>query len=273
MSSLVDSNAQPVRRIVVFSCGDLGVEIATRIAELPGLERVFLFTSPYRTKKLSSWGKVKQVYRRQGLPGLISTAAQKFAAPFRSHSNETEGELNAPQGIEHQHFVDFHSAECLEELRAIAADFGVIAGTYILKPSVFAAPRLGCVNLHTGKVPAYRGAAPVFWELLNGEKEVGITIHRVEAAVDAGEIVLQEVFPLDPAPPGNPLQYVEEYRTKVLRPNGVRMMVEAVHQIVSGTARCVPQDTAAARTYKTPNYADIRELRRRVRQRRREKVV
>jgi methionyl-tRNA formyltransferase len=148
----------------------------------------------------------------------------------------------------------------------------VVAGTYILGETVFTIPRLGSVNLHSGKAPEYRGAAPGFWELYNGEREVGITIHRVATALDAGNILLQEAFPLDPMPPGDPLAYLERYRREVLQPNGVRLLVRAVADIASGRVHEQPQDPARARTYRTPDYRAIRELRRRVEARRLERM-
>jgi methionyl-tRNA formyltransferase len=150
----------------------------------------------------------------------------------------------------------------------LKADLGVVAGTYILRESVFALPRLGSINLHSGKAPEYRGAAPAFWELYNGEREVGITIHRVTAALDAGHILRQETFPLDPAPVEDPMAYLERYRREVLRPQGVRLVAETVAALADGTVVERPQDPARARTYRTPDLAAARELRRRVARRR-----
>ena len=133
---------------------------------------------------------------------------------------------------------------------------------------MFSIPRLGAINLHSGKAPTYRGAAPAFWELFNGEHEVGITIHRVTAELDAGTILIQETFPLDPAPAGDPLAYLERYRAEVLEPHGIRLVAEAVGRIAAGTAVDTPQDTTQARTWRSPNHAAVRELRRRVRERR-----
>ena len=148
----------------------------------------------------------------------------------------------------------------------------MVAGTYVLQESVFSIPRLGSINLHSGKAPEYRGAAPGFWELYNGEREVGITIHRVAAALDAGDILVQETFPLDPAPAGDPLDYLERFRAEVLRPNGVRLLVQAVTELARGTARPRAQDPARARTYRSPDHRAVRQLRRRVRTRRREQA-
>src|SRR5690606_36719015 len=133
---------------------------------------------------------------------------------------------------------------------------------------VFSLPELGSINLHSGKAPEYRGSAPAFWEMYNGEARVGVTVHWVEAEVDAGPIIRQEMLPFNPAPPGDPIQYIREYRERVLRPAGLELLVAAVQDIIAGTAEAVPQDHGASSTYRLPTYRQRTELRRRVAARR-----
>ncbi|HEU4565865.1 MAG TPA: formyltransferase family protein [Gemmatimonadaceae bacterium] len=270
---MVDERDAPrsTLRVAVLSCGDLGIDVANRLLEVDGVEGVSLVTAPYVRRRLGLRARLRQARRAHGWLGLAGVAARKLASPLRPRPRAS-GPATAPvlrPEVHHRHFADFHSPDCIEALRALRPDLGVIAGTYILKPDVFEIPRLGSINLHSGKVPEYRGAAPAFWELYNGETAVGITIHRVVRAVDAGSVLRQELFPLDPAPPGDPLEYVERFRRDVLRPNGVRMLVETVAAIAGGTAEERPQDHARAATYKSPDHRAIRELRRRVRERRR----
>lgn len=258
-------------RIVVLSCGDLGVEVANRLNGLSEVESVTLVSAPYRTKKLSFRRRLAHVYRMEGPAALAKAVLRKLISPLRR-----SGESPPPQpgegldpGVAHLHFADFHATDCISAIRQLDADLGVVAGTYILKPEVFDAPRGGSINLHSGKAPEYRGSAPAFWELYNGESSVGITIHRVAAALDAGTILAQESFPLDPAPPGDPLEYIEDYRRTVLRPNGIRLLELSVQAIARGGAEEWDQDHARARNYRNPDYSAVRELRRRVRERRR----
>ncbi|HEX6965826.1 MAG TPA: formyltransferase family protein [Gemmatimonadaceae bacterium] len=257
--------------VVVLSCGSLGNDVAERLRGARGVGRITLITAPYRQKPLSLPRKLRYVHRMQGWPGLAAAVAGKLAAPIRGARDASSRNADVDgvdPAIPHLRFDDFHDPACIQALHALKPDLGVIAGTYILEESVFGVPRLGSINLHSGKVPEYRGAAPAFWELYNGETQVGITIHRVAAAVDAGGVLLQELFALDPAPAGDPLAFVERYRRDVLRPNGVRLLVEAVERIANGTAVERPQQDAVARVYRTPDYRAIRELRRRVTERR-----
>ena len=101
------------------------------------------------------------------------------------------------------------------------------------------------------------------------EESVGITIHRVVSKLDAGDILLRELSPLECAPTGDPLEYIKRYRTEVLRPNGVSMLWNAVRLLAAGDVRPRLQDSHQARTYPTPGYCTKRELRRRVAARRR----
>lgn len=255
-------------RVVVLSCGDLGDAVAEAVRRVPGVASVALVTAPYVRTPKTLIEKIRVVHRTQGVAGLFAVLLAKLrnvAAPPPPAAPSQRLE----SGVDHHHFTDFHDPDCLATLRRLAPDLGVLAGTYILQEAVFSIPRLGSINLHSGKAPEYRGAAPGFWELYNGEREVGITIHRVAATLDAGDILLQHVFPLEPAPPDDPVDYLDRYRREVLRPNGISLLAHAVAQIANGTARLTPQDARGARTYRTPDYRAIRELRRRVVARRR----
>lgn len=232
-------------------------------------------TAPYRTRPAGLAVKVRQTYRGEGWPGLLSAMLRKSVQLVRRRQGAgpgagPDGVVEAPPGVRRYAFSDFHSPDCVGLLHLLNPDLGVLAGTNILRESVFGVPRLGCINLHSGKAPEYRGAAPGFWELYNGEREVGITIHRVEAKLDAGSILLQECFPLDPAPAGDPLAYLGDYRRDVLRPEGTRLLVEAVRRIAENPSQGWEQDHSRARTYPKPTYRDVTELRRRIRGRRRQ---
>ncbi len=247
--------------VVVLTCGDLGAEVAERLRAVPGVSHVSLVIAPYRQPRRTLTGKFRHVWRMQGPVGLARILGARLGLQAAS---EEVCPRSLDPGITQLHVEDFDAPEAIAQIRSLGADLGVVAGTYILRESVFALPRLGSINLHSGKAPEYRGAAPGFWELYNGEPEVGITIHRVTTRLDAGHILRQETFPLDPAPAGDPTAYLERYRREILRPQGVRLMAEAVASLVHGTVVERPQDPSKARMYRTPDRAAIRELRRRV---------
>lgn len=259
-------------RTVVLSCGDLGVEVANALSADGASEVVALVTAPYARRTRTLPEKFRHVIRRQGWPGLLAVIGGKIKSVISlpEPSNVVRSNLALAPGIQRIDVRDFHASESLSVIEALRPDLAVIAGTYILKESVFALPRHGSINLHSGKVPEFRGAAPAFWELYDGETAVGVTIHRIVAALDAGPVLAQELFPLNSAPEGDPLAYIDQFKREVLLPNGVRMLVETVRALAEGRAREIPQNDTAARTFSTPDYRAIRELRRRVRKRRSE---
>ena len=81
-----------------------------------------------------------------------------------------------------------------EALRHLAPDLFVVVAFSILPRRLLAIPRLGSVNLHPSLLPAYRGAAPIIWAVVNGENETGISTFRLNPRVDAGDILLQRRF-------------------------------------------------------------------------------
>jgi folate-dependent phosphoribosylglycinamide formyltransferase PurN len=175
-------------------------------------------------------------------------------------------------GVTHLCCDDLHEAESLALLRGLAPDLGVMFASYPLNSEVFTIPRLGCLNLHLGCSPRFGGTSPAFYEMLESEPTVGVTIHRVTHALDAGSIVAQESFPLDLAPAGDPLVFLQRYQAEVLIPNGVRLMAEAVRRFARGEVNTGLQLVGAAPVRKRATYRLKRELRRRVARRRERKA-
>jgi folate-dependent phosphoribosylglycinamide formyltransferase PurN len=181
------------------------------------------------------------------------------------HLRETCGRLGVPV-----HFLsNYHAPESIAMMSAAEPDLGVVGGTNILKESVFGIPRLGCVNLHQGLVPFYRGGPVLFWELFNGEREIGITVHTVAAQVDAGEIVLQQTLPLEyDYEYGLDFEsFIKCFREEKMFARSADIMAQAVRMIAEGTARPQPQDVTLGRRYRLPTKKEKDELRRRLRAR------
>jgi len=76
--------------------------------------------------------------------------------------------------------------------------FVVAAYGQILRPRVFEIPRFGTINIHGSLLPAYRGAAPVHWAIINGERKTGITTIQIDAGMDTGDILLLRTLEIDP---------------------------------------------------------------------------
>ena len=84
-----------------------------------------------------------------------------------------------------------------EQLRALGPDLFVVVAFRILPESLYTLPRLGSINIHGSLLPKYRGAAPVNWALINGERETGLTSFALNRQVDTGNIILQQSIAID----------------------------------------------------------------------------
>ena len=80
----------------------------------------------------------------------------------------------------------------IEELRSYKADLQIVTAFRMLPEVVWAMPRLGTFNVHGSLLPQYRGAAPINWAVMNGEKETGLTTFMLKHEIDTGNMILQE---------------------------------------------------------------------------------
>ena len=80
----------------------------------------------------------------------------------------------------------------INELQSIKPDLQIVVAFRMLPEIVWALPRLGTFNLHASLLPQYRGAAPINWAIINGEKETGVTTFFLRQQIDTGKIILQE---------------------------------------------------------------------------------
>jgi len=85
-----------------------------------------------------------------------------------------------------------------KELQALRPDLQIVVAFRMLPEIVWRLPKLGTFNLHASLLPDYRGAAPINWALINGEKETGVTTFFIDDKIDTGEIILQEKVQIDP---------------------------------------------------------------------------
>ncbi|HWA05669.1 MAG TPA: methionyl-tRNA formyltransferase [Ignavibacteria bacterium] len=80
----------------------------------------------------------------------------------------------------------------IEELKSLSPDLIVVVAFRILPKSVFKLPKFGSINLHASLLPKYRGAAPINWAVINGERETGVTTFFLQEKVDTGSIIMQK---------------------------------------------------------------------------------
>lgn len=93
--------------------------------------------------------------------------------------------------------VKIKTEEAISQLRQYEADiFVIVAFGQILSKEILEMPRLGSVNIHASLLPKYRGAAPIQWVIINGEKESGVTIMQMDEGIDTGDMLSKTVVPI-----------------------------------------------------------------------------
>jgi methionyl-tRNA formyltransferase len=130
--------------------------------------------------------------------------------------------------------------EALAELRRLAPDVCVVvAYGKILPQAILDVPRLGCLNVHGSLLPAYRGAAPIQWALIHGERETGVTIMKLDAGMDTGPMLLWRKVAIGEEDTAGSL-------ATRLAAIGAELMVVAIERLQGGHLVETPQDHAAA---------------------------
>ncbi len=128
----------------------------------------------------------------------------------------------------------------LRRFEALDADVAVVvAFGKILGPRFLAAPRHGCINVHFSLLPRYRGAAPVQWAIIRGERVTGITTMQMDEGLDTGPILLQQSEPI--RPDDSCVELGE--RLSVI---GAELLLATLQMLRQGTLRATPQDESLA---------------------------
>ncbi|MBC7587583.1 MAG: methionyl-tRNA formyltransferase, partial [Chitinophagaceae bacterium] len=86
----------------------------------------------------------------------------------------------------------FKSPLFIEDLKTLRADLQIVVAFRMLPEIVWNMPPMGTINVHGSLLPQYRGAAPINWAIINGEKEAGVTTFKLKHEIDTGDILLQE---------------------------------------------------------------------------------
>jgi len=152
---------------------------------------------------------------------------------------------------------DIHSAQALDFVRRINPDLGLVFGTRILKPVLFDIPRQGSINIHKRKVPDYRGGGAVgLWELLDDQKEIGVTVHRVEAKVDVGGVIRSALIPIEP---------LDDLESLALKADlvGADLIVAALRDFAGGTVTETPQH-GPSKLFRSPAAEDLLQMKKKL---------
>ena len=156
--------------------------------------------------------------------------------PVKEYALEQGLTVYQPQKVKTPEFVELLH-ELQPELIVVAA-FGQFLSKEILE-----LPKYGCINVHASLLPKYRGAAPIQYAIIKGEKESGVTIMQMDIGMDTGAMLDKVVVPIEENTTMGELH-------DALREQGATLLLQVINKIAAGTAVAEPQDDAQA-TYAT----------------------
>ncbi len=166
-------------------------------------------------------GALRDQGKRPAAPSPMREAAARYGTPIFDPES-----INVPPSQER---IGQFEAELL-----VVCDYG-----QILSAATLAKARLGGVNLHASLLPKYRGAAPINWALMHGEKETGVSVIHMTPQIDAGPVIAQDSTPIDPD------ETAVELEAR-LAEIGARLVRRAIDSLASGTLETLPQNPAFA---------------------------
>jgi methionyl-tRNA formyltransferase len=124
--------------------------------------------------------------------------------------------------------------EFLDELAAYQADLQIVVAFRMLPEAVWNMPKLGTFNLHASLLPQYRGAAPINWAIINGEKITGVTTFFLQQEIDTGDLILQDQEPISEEDTIGTLY-------ERLMQKGAKLVLKTVRLIENGEVKPIPQ--------------------------------
>ena len=156
--------------------------------------------------------------------------------PVKEYALAQDYTVYQPQKVKTEEFV--------QVLRTLQPELIVVAafGQFLSK-EILELPKYGCINVHASLLPKYRGAAPIQYAIIKGEKESGVTIMQMDIGMDTGAMLSKVVVPI-----GENTTMGELH--DALRAEGAKLLLTTIDDIASGKAEAVPQNDAEA-TYAT----------------------
>ncbi|MGL5772462.1 MAG: methionyl-tRNA formyltransferase, partial [Bacteroidales bacterium] len=151
-------------------------------------------------------------------------------SPVKQYALEVGISLLQPEKLKNEEF--------LAELKAWNADLQIVVAFRMLPEVVWDMPRFGTFNLHASLLPQYRGAAPINWAVINGDKETGITTFFLQHEIDTGNVIRQEKVTIEETDNAGIVH-------DKLMTLGSRLVCETVDQVLKGDLTAIPQNEMA----------------------------
>jgi methionyl-tRNA formyltransferase len=200
-----------------------------------------------------SLGKTaRRIWRLYGPFDFVRLGARYVRAKARGVSIPS---LAARYGLPLVPCESVNAPEYIERVRRLAPDvIASVAAPEIFRAQILAVPRLGCINVHSGRLPVYRGMMPTFWQLLHGEKHAVITVHEMVEELDAGAVLGTLDCPLQER------DSLHRVITETKRA-GARLMIDVLRRMRAGTITATPLDKSQQQYFGFPKPEDARAFR------------
>ena len=125
---------------------------------------------------------------------FLRKLSSAMPVPHYLRSRSTIKRVSKLFGVPYDLVDDVNDAPYLEHLSLIKPDIIVSFQHQIFGEKLLSLPNIACINCHPAKLPEYRGVKPIFWAMLNGDEEIGVTVHTMEPKIDTGRIIIQKCF-------------------------------------------------------------------------------
>lgn len=160
-----------------------------------------------------------------------------YQSPVKEYALEKGLRLMQPANLKDPAFV--------EELHSLNADLFIVIAFRMLPEVVWKMPPLGTFNLHASLLPRYRGAAPINWAVINGDKETGVTTFFLKHEIDTGDVLRQERIEIGED------ENVGSVHDRLMN-LGAELTLDTIRQILAGTLTPLPQDEMLCGVEPTP---------------------
>jgi methionyl-tRNA formyltransferase len=202
------------------------------LGQKKGLRIIFMGTPEFAVASLH-----KLVEAGCNIVGVI-TAPDKAAGRGMELQQSAVKKYALERGLNILQPEKLKSPEFLEELKSLQADLQIVVAFRMLPEVVWSMPPLGTINLHGSLLPQYRGAAPINWAIINGEKETGVTTFKLQQEIDTGDILLAEKIAIrDDENAGELHDEMKEV--------GAALLLKTVKGFVEGSLKETPQVQSA----------------------------
>ena len=202
------------------------------------LKIIFMGTPEFAVPTLEALNEVAEIILAVTQPDRPKGRGQKLQpSPVKIFAEKNSLPILQPQKIK--------SPEVVAELKKFPADLiVVVAFGQILSQEILDLPKFGCINVHASLLPKYRGAAPIEWCLINGEKLTGVTTMQMDAGLDTGDMLLKSEVEISDE------MILPELREK-LQNAGAKLLIETIEKLQRGELNPVKQDDSLS------NYAPM----------------